>query len=520
MSLKYAKSSELPSYPTSGLKLSSAGAAASLASANHKNLELWQADTIPAAEKAAVLAKDYQPDPSWHPELSSAGSRAALLAARDGAQVDIWQPGETDHGYSAAGQAMRTTGLSPNVQRGVPADASRRAILAATGALSGSRRRAESAPVPPEPRVDSPFALSAARGSQRAPPSTSTGHESPDPALDWSRIQNVARSNVSRQMYTSNPPVAIEVEEKNRQDTLRASAVAMAKKMYAMQQSAIEAAARNREQSDSQYAATHVHRRSPSITSDTTTDETHVFPQYTNLQEAAQKLATERLAKLHDEHAEYRSYYGQSMPNRSRLSRRLRRRASSDGQLSELDEEQSQKIRSQMSLFQSKLAEVDEKKKQKDREALMAAAQRNVTARMQTMDDQVFEETGKVSPAMMQEWEAKARERAQLESDNRMEHHGKVHIGKGKFLEQADVDAVARTRLQPTFDEITEKAEQQRARDQEVQLELEEQKRKADLEKQRQADLKAEQKRVAGMDSIYSAMIPKLTPSRRRKEGR
>lgn len=501
-SLKYAKATDLPWYPSSGLKLSSAGAAASLAHANHKDLELWQQDSIPAAEKAAYLAKDYHADPLWQPELSAAGSKAALLAAREGGHVEIWRPGETEYGASAAEQAMRNTGLSPHIERGVPADSSRRALLAATGAMSGSRRRADSAPIDPEARHDAGWALKAANASKRAIPSVSGGHDNPDSTLDYSRIQNVAKNNINRQMYTANPPVAIEVEEKNRQDRLKASAVAMARNMYNIQQAAIEAAARDMKRSDSQYAANHVHKRRPSMASDVTADEPRGYPQYTNLQEAAQKLATERLAKLHDEHAEYRQYYGASTPSRSRLSMRMRRRASSDGQASDIDAEQSRKIRTQMSLFQSKLAEVDQKKRQGDRDALMAAAQRNVAARMQTMDDRVFEETGKVSPALMQEWEAKARDRAQQDSDTRLENHGRVHIGKGKYLDQADIDAVARARLQPTFDEITEKAEAQRARDEEIRLEQEEQRRQVELEKTRAAELKAEQKRVQGLKTI------------------
>lgn len=516
-SLKYANASDLPSYPsTGGVKLSSASAAASLANSNQKEFQHWKPGALPAAEKAAFLAKDYQADPLWHPELSKAGSKAALLAHKDGANVEIWLPAESSDGQSAAGQAVGRKDLSPTVNKNVPSDAHRRALLAATGAMAGSRKRAESAPIKPKD-TDMPWALKAATTSHRGTPASPSKLEYTDPAIDASRIHNIAKSNISREMYGSNPPVSIEVEEKNRQDTLRASAVAMAKTMYAVQQRAIDEAkiAEGLSGTDSRRAAARSHNRRLSSASSITSDESLAssYPQYTNLQEAAMKLAQERLSKLENRHNNnnYKDYYGASVPQRSRLSIRgsLRRRASSDGQLDKVDEEQSQKIRSQMSLFRSRIDEVDTKKRTKDREALMAAAQRNVQARMSTMDEKVYNETGKVSPAMMQEWEKKARQRAEADSAARLEHHGKVEIGGGKFMDQAAIEAVARSRLQPTFDDMTEKAEAQRARDEELRLEQDEKKRKAELEKAREAEMKA---------AVRSAKEQEKLDERTRKE--
>ena len=502
--MKYAKAADLPSYPSQGgVKLSSAGAAASLANNNQKAFEHWKPGALPAAEKAAFLAKDYQADPLWQPELSKAGSKAALLAAQDGGNVQIWLPSESEHGQSAAGLAVNMKSTSPVVDKKVPMDAHRKALLAATGAMSGSRRRSDSAP-PKQSDLDVPWALKAATTSHRATTRTTTqaqaAPEMSDPAVEASRIHHIAKSNVNRNMYTANPPVSIEVEEKNRQDTLRASAVAMARKMYALQQTAIDEA-RNEKTShlgDSRTAATASHNRRLSTSSVGTVESTTSYPQYTNLQEAATRLAQERLAKLENEHKAYRDYYGQSTPSRSKLSRHLRRRASSDGQLDRVDEEQSRKIRSQMSLFKSRVEEVDERKRQKDREALMAAAQKKVTASMSAMDEKVFNDTGKASPAMMKQWEEQARRRAEADSAVRMENFGKVDVGGGKYLDQTAVEAVARSRLQPTFDDITEKAEAQRARDEELRLDQEEKKRKTEQEKFREADLKAALKDAKG----------------------
>lgn len=497
------------------MQIASAGAAASLADTNKKSVDLWKPGSIHTAEKAAFLAKDYEADPLWQPELSAAGSKAALLASDRGANVNIWQARESDDGHSAAEQALRKQGPPSADHRLVNADASRKALMAATGAMANSRRRADSAPTapvkPPSGTLsNAQWALKAATQSQRGQRS-GLSRESGDGsfARDAARIQNAAHSNVSPQMYTSQPPVSIEVEEKNRQDTIRASAVAMAQTMYAIQQKAIKEAEADISRADSRYAARNVHnRRTSEASSVAGAPDPLISPLYgNNLQEAAQRLAQERLAKLRDEHEEYKNYYGQKSPHpRSRLSihSRLRRRASSDGAVDEMDEEQSRKIRSQMSIFQSNLATVDERKRQKDREALLAAAQRNVRASMHSMDEEVFQDTGRSSPAQREAWAAKAQEKARADSDVRMENYGKVHIGGGKYLDQADVDAVARSRIQPTLDDINERAELQRAREAEIRLEHEQQERQAELDRQRAADLKAEQKKARGTDAVCS----------------
>ena len=431
-------------------------------------------------------------DPLWQPEMSRAGSRAAIAAHRDTKSPDaIYTPMKSAHGSAAAGHALDSN-YSPDAitQRDAPVSDQRKALMAATGAMAGSRRRAGSAPIKPQTRdKNTSWAMQAANSSHKAQ-KPSGEFTTGDPGFEAARIQNTARSNVNRQMYTSNPPVSIEVQEKNRQDMLRASAIAMARKMYTIQQAHIDEAkgakrsdtigaraARNRATSDASAAA-----ESPN--------------QYGNLEEAARKLAQERLAKLHDEHAEYRQYYGAqpTSPPKSKLNltmRGRRNRASNRDRDSDSDsdEEQSRRIRSQMSIFQSKLAEVDKGKRQADRDALLEAAHKNVTKQMNAIDEKVFKDTGKISPQQRELWERQARERAQRDSDDRMVNVGKVHIGGGKFMDQADIDAIAKTRLQPTLDDITEKAEKQRARDEEIRLEQERVKREAETEKQRQREI-------------------------------
>ncbi|KAK5082659.1 Eisosome assembly protein [Lithohypha guttulata] len=499
-SLKYAKAQDLPSYPsTGGVQLSSAGAAASLANSNRKSFEHWTPGPIPAANKAAMLAKDHKMDPLWQPEASAAGAGAALKAHANPTEVEPIQ------------KRAPTKSATPSAAYDTQEDSHRKAMMAATAVHN--RRRSGSLPTQPvvKPADNAAWALKAATKSQASvkahadtPAQPSQAFASGDPGFEAARIQNIAKNNVNRQMYTASPPVSIEVQEKNRQDTLRASAVAMAQKMYAIQQQHLDEAAGK---SDG-HALAASRARSSTITgaeSATVSDaQAARSGGYENLEEAARKLAQERLAKIHDENAEYRNYYGATSPQRrSRLSMRRDRRPSNVAD-DDSDEEQSRRIKSQMSIFQSKLAEVDTKKRQQDRDALLQIAHRNVDSQIQKMDEKVFESTGKASPAQMEKWEKSAREKAQRDSDERMQHVGKVHIGGGKYLDQSELDAIARARLQPTLDDITEKAEKQRALDEERRMDLERQRQQAEREKIRSAETAAQVKAEHGQSTSHS----------------
>lgn len=510
-SLKHASPRDLPSYPTAGLvdMESSAGAAASLANANHRPFELWKPDHSVSANKAAVLAKDYRAAPTWHPESSVAGSKAAALAAKDGGNISVWQPQATQAGNLAAGQAMRTKGLSPQLDHGYTADGTRRALLAATGAMSGSRKRSGSSPATtvsyPDAENSAANALSAANFANK--PSTKVKLPEKDAATDLSlpinaaRIHNAAVTNLSREMYTSHPPVAPEVQEMNRQAGLRAAAVSMAKQMYEIQQKIIEQG-QGLEKSDSHQAASQSHNRQSSVMS---ADSMHQpLPQYANLQEAAQRLAAERLAKLNDEHAAYRNYYGTPAAQQTRLSirNRRRRKTPSDEQMDQSDEDFSTRAQSEGPLFHDQAVHSDAEKRQKDRDSLLAVAERNVKASLHDIDEKVYAETGKASPAMIEGWEAKANARAKADSEARLVNHGRVHIGGGKYLEQSEIEAIAAKRVQPTLDEITERAEARRARDEQLRLEAMERNQfavaKAEDDRERSARTKEEWKRFKG----------------------
>lgn len=487
-SLKYASPKELPSYPVLGLtdKRSSAGAAAVLANAHRKPFEHWKPDPSSSASAAAMLAKDYKMAEMWHPEQNTHGSRAAVLAAKGGANVKVWKPGSTAYGHSAAVQAaLAADNLSPQLDYGYTAEGHQRSLKASTLAMSGSRRRSGSSPALPVTHADSVDAGHKAFSAANLAHSASVRkldaalvYEDLPPSVSASRIQNV-KGNIPREMFSSHPPLSKDVEEKKRQEALHSAAVSMAKQMYNIQ-AKIASDAATGGSAGSEY-------------------DPGMMP-VTNLEEAAKKLAAERLAKLYDEHAAYREYYGTNAPtHRSSLRGRARRRTSSMSQLADEDDARASRIRAEMSLFNKNIEQVDTKKRQKDREALLAAAQKNVRASMHGLDEKVFAQTGRVPSSMMEEWEAKAHAAAEAESKARMVNYGKVNIGGGKYVDQDEVNAVASRNVQPLLDDINEKAELHRARQEEARVDREMARRRAEDDKAREKEWKIEFKKIRGM---------------------
>lgn len=465
----------------------------------------------------------------WKPEgNSSAGSRAALLAHRDGGKLDLWQPTASKDGNSAAALAMRNKTLSPQLDRGYTTQGKSNALLAATKSQLDTRQRAGSTPAPapalyPDQANSARNALNAAtvshRSSVRAPPSPvkSQEPEFSDAAMQAARIHNIGK-NVDVEMWGDRPPLEIELEEQKQKAALRASAVSMAKQMYEYQNRTALA-----EDTSGTAGAAAAQKRAPA--SQSQPDLKQEAMRYINLQDAAHKLAQERLAKM-DKNLEphkFREHYGYDAEphRRSRLSMRgrPRQRASSEQPEEEPDssddEERARRVRRQMSHFNTAVADVDAKKKETDRKALLAAAERNVHKSMDNMDERVFQSTGKVSQAKMDEWAAKARKKAEEEAKLRGQHQGKMHVGGGKFMDQSEIEAIAQSRLQPTLDEIHDSAEKKRARDEEIRLDKEEQERQKRNEKLKNKEEKEGQKQIkrefslsnGGNNDIHSANI-------------
>jgi hypothetical protein len=454
-----------------------------------------------------VLAKDYKGREIVRPDgNSAAGSKAALLAHKKGADLNLWQPTASKDGNSAAALAMGNKNLSPQLDRGYTAQGKSNALLAATKSQRDTHQRAGSTPAAPpalypDQANSARNALNAAtvshRSSVRAPQQSAPEYKFSDPAMQAARIQNIGK-NVAPEMWTERPPVEIELEEQRQKAALRASAVSMAKQMYEHQNRAVFGS-----DPSGVAGASAAHGRAPVTTSQPNLKEEAM--RYIHLQDAAKKLANERLAKMDKdlETTKYREHYGyDAEPHRNRLSMRGRPRQrpantqAQDDDSSSDDDERARRVRRQMNQLNNNVADVDAKKKEADRKALLAAAERNVNKSMHNMDELVFQSTGKVSQAKMDEWAAKARKKAQEDAELRGQHHGKTHIGGGKFMDQAAIEAIAQSRLQPTLDEINDTAQKKRARDEEIRLDKEEQERQKRSEKQKHKEEKDEQKQI------------------------
>lgn len=461
--------------------LSHASAGAALAHANRKPVEIWRPGRLTDAEKAALCVKDFTPPeiPQPSTQYSAEGLGAAILAVREQRGMSSLPPTQTGHKHDVS------------LDRSHTLDKARRA---ATGAYT-ARRRSGSAPGEAAAATESQYARFAAEALKhpQAEDQDPLGHL--DKGMEASRIQHIAHTNA--RLYTSSPPVASEVEEQNRQSSLRAAAISMAKDMYDVTgppgesgdlDSAIYAAQKGQEQSRAQKTGGAV--------------EGSTAKRALTLQDAAQKRAAEKLARMQDEHSEMQNYYGTApQAQRSRLASR-RKRTSSEADVSQVDAERSRHIRSQMTSLRTKVNRVDEKRL-KDRELLMEAARRNVDATISDMETKLYADTGRAPPSMQKQWDEAAQERVRREAEA-VEATGargdRVNIGAQQYMEMADVEAVARSRIQPALDEITDQAEKRRAHDVEVRLDAEERQRHAAVEHEREAEMKALEQREKGAE--------------------
>lgn len=504
--LQYANPEDLPSYPSLGLKKddAAAGAAASLGWANARPVSVWTPEKNLSAQQAATSANDHTMPAVWQPDHHSPGSRAAAVLAAENASrpaadripmpVSAWGSSAATQAFAASGSGGAGGARVVEPREPMKVLERQKSLRAARQAVAGSGRpRSTSSPQTyPDSANAATNALSAATIAHRPTINIKMKHAGALPV-----------TTMGREMYTSNPPVKSQVDDKNRDAVLHASAVAMAKKMYAHQQTAIDKAKQVQDQREA-------------ASSRPTSSGTDVVPhpmQFTNLQDAAYKIAQERLARLNDEHQRNRGiaeYYGTSPNTSSTPSRRLtklgklRRRASSDGDVAASlfhnDRQQSKDIRKQMSSFSRDLDQVDEAKRARDREALMNAAKRNVKATMDSMDEKMYRESGRVMPAKLNEWELKAHAAAQARSDARHagDITGKVDLGAGAYMDRDKVDEIAAKRVQPFLDEINEKAELERQR---IVAQREEQERKRlewEAEKARNVEVKDNARRLKG----------------------
>lgn len=400
--------------PSADRKLASAGAAASLAHAGYTTRQINKVETE---------------HPLRNPQLTAASSQAACLAGRSQAARNAKTPDENliSHGNKL-----------PKSNAG--------ARLAATGALSKSRMRAESAPPVPDDSSRLTQAVTAASASHRMSlsPTAVTG-ESQTP-LDARKIHETALANTRRELHPE-------------KDILHEKAVAMARQMFSVMPQA-------------EAAATPVTSRRQAPTT---------LARPLSLHETAQRLASEKLAMMHDEQKAFRDYYNAAIPPRRQSSvySKFRKRAASDSGVRDIDQEQTAKIRSQMTTFHGKMAKVDADKMARDHEALMKVAKKNAEAVIDDVDRRIYESTGRPQSRLIEKFTT---------HPVKDENSNPVPIGGGQFVTQGEVDRLARSKTKPTIDDVMRRLEEQRARAIEEELDEREARRQQELEREREEE--------------------------------
>ncbi|OBT45263.1 hypothetical protein VE00_03604 [Pseudogymnoascus sp. WSF 3629] len=508
-SLKYARPQDLPSYPSVGLppnrqnRDARAGAAATLGWANQKPVEIWKPDPTTSASTAATIGWTRKSNPPWQPQQSASGARAAVLAAKSDLRVADQKsvpprPKSAGFGNSAANVAMQKDRRSLQAPP-APNRASQlnrhRSLMAATGAMASPRPRADSTP-PLAPKY--PDEMNARANALRAATHADTASRRRRSEIPQGGATPV--TTMGKERYTSHPSQPSEADQKQKEDSMHASAIAMAQQMYKI----IEK--REKETGEAGYAATVAHGRgrSTSLMSDEPTPM-----KYGNLQEAAQRLAQQRLAKLHDENyknREYLDYYGSPQPSQRLSKGRFRRRASSDTTVEESrDRRQNVRFQAAQPLYSSDLSQIDAKTRQRDRDMLLAAAQRNVQRSLQGIDDRVYAQTGRPTPSMMGQETlpmaiAQQRVQQQQQQQGPPQRGDKVSIGHGALVDRSSVDALAFRNVQPVLHQINTKSDAEQARRTEIKLDEEEAKRQIEREREREQELKEIDKQLKEHD--------------------
>lgn len=371
--------------------------------------------------------------------------------------------------------------------------------MAATGAMA-PRRRADSSPAV---RPSYPDQANARTNALRAATQAENNSRSPKPVP-------VGGANPAVQMprgkFGYNPGSQPQVDEKAHQEAMQSSAIAMAQQMYKIME-------KNKNDKEATAGAAGALGRNRSLSLSSGSEATPPM-RFNNLHDQAQKLAAQRLANMHDEEAqsrEYREYYagqlGASQQQQSGGSKRFslgnmfgRNRRNSDDSLD--DDVETRKIRAQMAVFSSSLSKVDTSKRQSDREHLLAIAQRNVQKDLQQIDQKVYAKTGKATPQLQSNWEqqAYAQQQAQIyaqqQHEQRMQNFGRIDIGGGTYMDQEQVDEMARRNVQPVLDDIDVHNKERIESEETKRLDAEERKRQAVVDKQREKESKELEKNI------------------------
>ncbi|EFR01722.1 hypothetical protein MGYG_04724 [Nannizzia gypsea CBS 118893] len=305
------------------------------------------------------------------------------------------------------------------------------ARMAATGAMSSSRKQAASMGSPPDGVSDLTEAFSAAaishRASQHGRP---TAERNVDFQLSPKRPYNPAVTNSRREMYTSHPPVSTTLDENRKRDTLQAAAVSMAKQMYAI----IPKEDVTGDMETSSFTMEESEERTPRHQRPTG-GRYQPNPEVSSIRannyrpRSQEYFAATKVRPRSEGSAEGGRYLGGSVKRARTQSRRNRNEVYYDDEI-------------------------------------MDAAQRNVRRMMDNIDNHIYSYRSRPSPAIMREWERHANE---LVLANR-ESTAFVDVGPEQMragaplLPPRNVDDMARARVRPALHNIDDQVARQKSR--------------------------------------------------------
>ncbi|KAM5449413.1 Eisosome assembly protein [Microsporum audouinii] len=304
------------------------------------------------------------------------------------------------------------------------------AKMAATGAMSTSRKRVESMASPSDGVSDLAGALSAAtishRVSQHGRPTTEKKVEF---QINPKKLYNPAVTNIRREMYTSHPPVAVTLDENRKRDTLQAAAVSMAQQMYAIipkeDLQDIETSSFTMEEPEGQAS----HRQS--LQRGREGDELEAsssLARSSNYRPRPQYFAATRVRPLSSSSADSGRYFGRQAKQARSQSRRNKHEVYYDNNT-------------------------------------IDAAQRNVKKMMENIDNHIYNYHSRPSPAIMREWERQANERVLANRDPSSFEVGPEQMRAGEPLVPArNVDDMARARVRPALYDIDDQVAARKSR--------------------------------------------------------
>ncbi|KAF4585465.1 eisosome protein 1 protein [Ophiocordyceps camponoti-floridani] len=430
--------------------------------ARSKSAEPPKPDGVSAASAAAQLAKNNKMPSESKPSAHPHGYQAASLAY-DSAGVALRTKRETvlspatlkrqTWGNSAATQALRNS-------RPLGSTSTSRADR--SGSITTSRvrptttryvtMRMSAPPTNMSTRylhhgIDSSgAALGAAQAHRNSMLPKQPVSAMPAPSSELGCV--IPYTTMDRSMFTSRPPVQPVLDARAKQEKLQQSALELANLMYDRQRVKAE---------EARAAADEPAQPNP----------------YINLQYAAQRRAQERLSQLQDEriqNLEFRDYYyGQLLPptnkknkkSKSKSKSKSRRRSLSTGRV----RDEVPPVPGQGPIFPTRMDQVDAEQRERDREVLLAAAQRNVKDRIRGMETKKSRKNKrKHSHANMTLWELQAQQALQAHTQDESERRDLVNLGGGRFMTPEEINAIASRRVQPILDDIDARAAAERER--------------------------------------------------------